>query len=451
MALWSTVNVSRLGHAFRIEAEYYKPDYLRVAEALDAAKAVSLTRAIEYLTDGTHVTPRYVAKGVPFLSSSDIDEFVTSAEISKFISLAEHARLRHCQPQAGDLLISKSGRIGSCAVVPDWIKRGDWNIYEGVALLRSKDVDPHYLVAFLNCYYGRMQIRRELKGVAQPHLHLEDIRRLRVYEPKLEQSEAIAALVRDGMAREALSHTTFGEAQEALWSALRLKGLVLSKATSAIASLSSIRNARRFDAQHFQVRYAQLLTHLSAFPTAQIREIKTYNRRGVQPVYVTDGDTPVVNSQHIGPKHLDYDGFERTLARYLTASPEARVIEDDVLIYSTGAYVGRANVYLSAEPALASNHVNILRVREDIDRAYLSLVLQSIVGQLQAQQRVRGSTQVELYPADIDLFVVPLLPTKQQRHIGDRVRASLVHHREAQGLFASAKDTAARLIEEAIK
>lgn len=150
MAEWSTVSISGLGHAQRIEAEYYRLRYLEMASRLKAAQAAPLTRYLAYLTDGTHVTPKYVSQGVPFLSSSDIDPFIVTPAIEKFISDTEHARLRHCQPDSGDILMSKSGRIGSCAVVPSSVKKGDWNIYEGVALLRIEGVDPYYAVAFLN-------------------------------------------------------------------------------------------------------------------------------------------------------------------------------------------------------------------------------------------------------------------------------------------------------------
>ena len=84
----------------------------------------------------------------------------------------------------------------------------------------------------------------------------------------------------------------------------------------------------------------------------------------------------VVNSQHLGPKHIDYEGLEKTSATAFADAPEAHIQQDDLLIYTTGAYIGRTNVYLSDVPAMASNHVNILRLRSGIDAAYMGLVFQ---------------------------------------------------------------------------
>ena len=122
---------------------------------------------------------------------------------------------------------------------------------------------------------------------------------------------------------------------------------------------------------------------------------------------------------------------------------------NDLLIYTTGAYIGRTNVFLSDQPALASNHVNILRLNSGIDAAYMALVFQSVIGQFQTQKHLRGSAQAELYPNDIDKFVVPLLAPRKQTAIGDSVRSSLEKQQESKRLLEQAKARVEQLIEEA--
>ena len=451
MAVWSTVAVSALGPAQRIEAEYYRPQYLEVASRLEAANSIPLRRCLAYLTDGTHITPKYVTQGIPFLSSSDIDPFIISPVIEKFISKSEHARLRHCQPEAGDILMSKSGRIGSCAVVPASVKKGDWNIYEGVALLRVVGVDPDYVVAFLNSKYGHSQVRRELKGVAQPHLHLEDIRRIKLFIPVMHGTSLVSALVREGVELARRSHILYLEAQQLLETELRLNGLTFQKPVGYTSRFSDVESSRRSDAQHFQPRFKQLVEHVLTFPSAQVRNIRIYNRRGLQPSYVENGSVDVVNSQHLGPKHIDYEGLQKTSATAFAAAPEAHIQPDDVLIYTTGAYIGRTNAYLSGAAAMASNHVNILRLKPGIDAAYMALVFQSVVGQFQTQRHARDSAQAELYPNDIDRFVVPLLDVAKQKTIGDLVRESLMKQHESRKLLERAKNRAEQLVEDAVK
>lgn len=335
--------------------------------------------------------------------------------------------------------------------MPPFIQKGDWNIYEGVALVRLAGLDSYFAAAFLNSKYGYTQIKRELKGVAQPHLHLEDIRRLKLFIPSAKDIDVISGWASDGVERAQQAHGQYIEAQELLESALGLDKLTFKKPVGYIANFSELETSRRSDAQHYQPRFKQLIDHLSAFPTVRLRDIRTYNRRGLQPVYVKGGTKDVVNSQHLGPKHINYEGLEKTSQAAFEAAPEAHIQPNDLLIYTTGAYIGRTNVYLSDAPAMASNHVNILRLQPGIDAAYMAMVMQSAVGQFQTQQHARGSAQAELYPADIDRFVVPLLDADKQQAIGDLVRQSLVKQQESRKLLDQAKSRVEQLIEEAIQ
>ena len=59
-------------------------------------------------------------------------------------------------------------------------------------------------------------------------------------------------------------------------------------------------------------------------------------------------------------------------------------------------------------PALASNHVNILRVNYKYPQ-YIAFVINSLIGRLQTERLSTGSAQQELYPKDIDNFIIPLV------------------------------------------
>ena len=266
-----------------------------------------------------------------------------------------------------------------------------------------------------------------------------------------EQQQDIRALVSSSVTCNSVSRQLYTQAQQLLESELGLDKLRFDKPVGYTARFSELELSHRTDAQHYQPRFTRLLEHLARFPTRRIRDIRRYNRRGIQPVYVDGGTHAVVNSQHLGPKHIDYDGLQKTTEHIFNASPEAHIQPDDLLIYTTGAYIGRTNVYLDEAPAFASNHVNILRLSPDIDHACMAMVFQSIIGEFQTQKHARGSAQAELYPADIDKFVVPLLPPDKQQEIGNLVRESLAKQRESAQLLDQAKSRVEQLIEEAVR
>ena len=70
---------------------------------------------------------------------------------------------------------------------------------------------------------------------------------------------------------------------------------------------------------------------------------------------------------------------------------------NDVLINGTGVgTIGRCAPYLYQQDALPDNHVTILR-SDVLDPVYLSIYINSIAGQFQVEQYLKGSSgQIEL-------------------------------------------------------
>ena len=70
----------------------------------------------------------------------------------------------------------------------------------------------------------------------------------------------------------------------------------------------------------------------------------------------------VINSRHILEARVDYEGLERTSTEWLKINERARLQPGDILTYTTGAKIGRTAHFALSDPAVASNHVNILRL-----------------------------------------------------------------------------------------
>ena len=158
----------------------------------------------------------------------------------------------------------------------------------------------------------------------------------------------------------------------------------------------------------------------------------------------------VINSKHLSDTHILYSETERTSLSEYDRKKAAQIKRGDVLIYTTGAYIGLANTYNCDEKALASNHVNILRLKtSSVDSNYLALVINSIIGKLQIEKYSRGSAQLELYPLDIDKFLIPILEESEMKEIGDLVKSSLKSELTAKDLLDKITEKTELLLEEA--
>ena len=239
--------------------------------------------------------------------------------------------------------------------------------------------------------------------------------------------------------------------EETLLRALGLEGWQPPEPLTYTRQASDVFAAGRFDAEHFQPRYLAMLDKVRrhAKRCRQVQEFAERCDRGEQPEYFDDGPLAVITSKHILETGLDYESFDHTQAEYWDNADftSARIHTNDILTYTTGAKVGRTACYLAKDRALASNHVNLLRI-EGENPLYVAAVMNSMIGRWQTRMLVSGSAQVELYSTDIRRFVIPFVDEKTQNATTDSVRKSYTARRRAHALLERAKRAVEIAIEE---
>lgn len=118
--------------------------------------------------------------------------------------------------------------------------------------------------------------------------------------------------------------------------------------------------------------------------------------------------------------------------------------------------MGRASCYQLKEPAIADNHVSIIRPNNNICLPiYLSLFLNSPAGLMQTEMYQTGSSgQLELYPIHIQKILIYLpkndkgeIDLKWQKELAEKVISASRAKVEAQEMLEKAK----QMVEEAIE
>ncbi len=148
--------------------------------------SVALSSICTKITDGTHKTPKYVDEGIKFLSAKNIRVDGLNWSDTKFITRQEHLDLtRRCNPAFEDIVLSKSGSIGTAALVDRDI---EFSLFESAALIKYErgKVLPLYLLYYLNHGSSKYFYQRNTKGNSIKHLHLIDLRKLPVRLPPVE-------------------------------------------------------------------------------------------------------------------------------------------------------------------------------------------------------------------------------------------------------------------------
>jgi len=151
---------------------------------------------LKYITnkiiDGTHFTPKYQDKGIPFLRVTDLHNKEIDLSKVAYISKKEHIELiKRCNPQIGDLLLSKNGTIGLTKIVT-W--NFEFSIFVSLCLIKLKNnvIIPEFLEYEINSQIFTQQLVESGKITSITNLHLEMIREmLSLLPPKQEQKQIV--------------------------------------------------------------------------------------------------------------------------------------------------------------------------------------------------------------------------------------------------------------------
>ena len=143
------------------------------------------------IVDGAHFTPTYVKEGVPFLRVTDIQEKNIDMEKIKYIPLEEHQELiKRCNPQKGDLLLSKNGTIGISKKI-DW--NWEFSIFVSLCLIKFNSlISSNYAKYFFDSNSLQEQIFGLIKKNTVINLHLDKIENFWFVLPSLKEQTAIA-------------------------------------------------------------------------------------------------------------------------------------------------------------------------------------------------------------------------------------------------------------------
>ena len=392
------------------------------------------------VTDGIHTSIDYDENShVNLISATSPRENVFDLSREVFISQKAHQENPRTALKENDVVVSTVGTIGNCAVVDKSILPANSDRHVGIIRIKEK-YSPYVLSTFILSKYGRMQTLRESTGNVQLNLFIYKLKELFIPNFSDKIQIQISNGIKTALNKIEQARTLYLEVEYQLLNELGMKGWIPSNSQINVKRLKdSFLSSGRLDAEHYQIKYDELEEQIKTGSYKTIAEIQLFNARGVQPDYIEDGSVSVVNSKHILEDGLDYDNFEHTTEAFLSSQKRAQIGYGDILIYTTGANIGRAQAYLKHNYALASNHVNILRVK-GVNPIYLALVLNSPIGRMQTEKLCTGSAQAEIYPNDIEKFIVPILDETIQENIAAKVLECFTMKADSKRLLNVAKE-----------
>jgi restriction endonuclease S subunit len=265
MITYSVIKKSQLERGFRLDAEYYQPEYLEVAGKINSL----VHRTLEEISDsivsfGAYALTNFIEwqeDGIPFIVAENIREGFISYEGVRYINDKTDEILKKSRVQEEQVLLSMSGSVGNAAVaykIPPKL-----NSNQDIVKIRLKEnYSPYFLAAFLNSKYGRMQVLRLPVGSVQQHIFLWQTKSLSVPTFPSGFVNRIEKIYKEGLNQLEISKVLYSQAEDLLLEEIGLKNFKPEEALSYIVNLSDVKSAHRVDAEYYQPKYEKLISKI---------------------------------------------------------------------------------------------------------------------------------------------------------------------------------------------
>ena len=170
---------------------------LRFKGFTDAWEEKVLGEVTEYLSDGTHFSPKSKNGEYKYITSKNIRNSGFDLSDISYISAEEHQEIyKRCSVKFGDLLLTKDGAsTGNCCI--NFLDE-EFSLLSSVAVLRPKQKEHNaiFLCQLLQSPIGQNEIKGSMAGQAITRITLEKLRAYKFNFPLFEEQTHLGLFFR---------------------------------------------------------------------------------------------------------------------------------------------------------------------------------------------------------------------------------------------------------------
>lgn len=445
MAVVSVVKLSQVEGTWRLDADYYQPEYIETKNRLSVIKTIVRLKDIASITTG----PAYSSKEMDEnfdIPMARIGDVTNKTDVEDWIKLSKEEFEKFGCKKIGnlDILMTMTGDppdVGKCNLIK--ISNDKTLAFNQRVAKVSAKISPYYLFAYLSTEIARMQSERSALGIRQRNVGINDLKNIRVVLPSSNTLRlTIDNLVSQYLAELENSKSLYSQAENLLLERLELKDFKLKYELSYTANLSKAFGTHRVDAEYFQPIYdtlvQQVATRVELKPLGNLLlDIKKGIEVGGEQ-YQEEG------KPFIRVSNLSVDGLIERDQKYISETlygELAKHYEPEIgeLLLTKDATPGIAYVLKeSIEGIISSGILRITIDESQVKKEYLALCIDSIIGKLQVERDGGGSVITHWKPGQIKRLQVPLLPNETQHRIASLIEQSHEARKKARHLLNQA-------------
>lgn len=447
---------SNLEFSGRIDSEYYRKNLLSYEQQITSKNFVVLDNAANFLIGpfgSSFDTEDYVDDGeFRYVRGQDVKPFILKDGDNKYVPTVDYSRLIKYALQERDILISVVGTLGNACIVQKKDLPAIFSCKSTV--IRTCDINPVFVITYLNCKYGRELLLRKERGAIQKGLNLDDLKTILVPKYSKDFQNKIEQAFYKAQTFLTESKNQYQQAETILLETLDLKDFQLSNDPINVKSFKeSFLSTGRLDAEYYQKKYEEVVSHITAQKYDRLANIVSI-KKSIEPgsdVYSDEG-LPFLRVS-------DYNKFgvnkpEKQLNERFCKENDELIKKlkpkKETILFSKDGSVGTAYMLRNDADFITSGAILHLKVKhkEHIIPEYLTLALNSKLVQMQAERDAGGSIIFHWRVGEIEKVVVPIIDYTKQQEIAKLVEESFRLKKQSERLLEAAKRTVEIAIEE---
>lgn len=445
----SEVLLSELNEEFRIDAQFFKKQYLLEEQFIRNFNRISIG-ACAFITDGPHGYHIVDEQSdIAMLTARCAKEWFANRELADTISLLTHQSSMRSSLDVNDLILSTRGTVGLCAIVE--LETLTANIDQDVARIcfnNDAPIQSHFALAYINSKFGQDWVQRNSTGMVQQGLSLAKVRAFPIPVLSISLQNRVTDIVQQASYVRKQNKNLLKKAETTLLQALGLSNWQAPEPLSYIRSSRDAFAAGRLDAEYFHPAKTAALAILQSHTHFilgdffdSIRELWQANELGAS---VKNYDLGDALSPFLDPDKLPTDVES-------IGSTKKVIQAGDLVVSRLRSYLKEIAVVLPTNDEIkmvASSEFIVLRPRtEDFSVEVLMVYLRSILPQIVFKWSQDGSNHPRFNEKELLALPVPHINENSQINIKTAIQSSRHAKQRATQLLEAAK----RAVEIAIE
>ena len=441
----------------RIDPFYYQNHYKVFQSRLDNFNNIkNLADLLQLIDSGKRPTGGVanIQSGVLSFGGEHVnDQCEIEVSTPRYISWEFHSLHNKTETRINDLLLVKDGATTGKIGIVSKAEHAGQNINEHVFLLRTKaDVNPIFLLNYLNSSFGKLQIQREITGATVTGITRDVVKNLKIILPPPNIQNHIASFMRSAYAqkkqKDQEADALLDSIDDYVLSELGIEIPAVEQKKSFVVYAGKIEG--RFDPLYMQ-NISPIRSLKTPYPLTPLGKLLSKKPQYGANERAVNGN-PETDVRYI--RITDIDDYGNLLDDWKTAETidSKYLLEENDVLFARSGSVGRAFVY-KGEVGKAIFAGYMIRFKFDPEKVNPSFVLSysfTKIYKLWLQSIQRTAAQPNINSKEFQSLEIPLPPLEVQNRIVAEVDKRLARvaelRQEADTVVEQAKKRAEQIL-----